>query len=343
MTARLLHLVGAAELGTLVVMIAVFVMHSLWVVLTARSAQRRLQQLRREMVRGASAEDRLAAPTSRARLRLYHQVLDELAASISGDGAQWIEQAARDTGLLDQAARWCQSRRWWRRLRGVRAFGLLGGGNDIVPARLGDSHPLVRAAAARWVALHPSPALADRLVAMLDDPERRCRLAAQDVLIRLGGSAAEPLAASLSRSANPGRALALNVATGIADARFLEPGLRAAGDPDPSVRAQAATLLAAVAGSRAELAILALLHDPSEPVRVAATHGVGVVNSWALAPDLAWQLTDPAWDVRREAALALRRLGPAGRLHLRRALVSPDPFAADMARQVLDLPGATAG
>jgi len=109
-----------------------------------------------------------------------------------------------------------------------------------------------------------------------------------------------------------------------------------------AVRAQAASLLAAVAGDKAEQALLGLLHDPSEPVRVAATHGLGVVRSWALAPNLARQLSDPSWDVRREAALALRSLGPAGRLYLRRALVSPDPYAADMAHQVLDLPSATA-
>ena len=342
MATGVLRLVGAAELGALSAMLVAFIAHSLRVVLTARPTERRLVELRQGIVRVVGGERGLPVPTSRAGLRLSHQALEELASSVSGNGAAWIEQAAREMGLLEQAARWCRSRRWWHRLRGVRSFGLLGGGEDLVPARLGDAHPLVREAAARWVARHPSPALAEALVAMLDDPERRCRLAAKDVLTRLGATAAEPLAAYLSRMACPGRVLALEVASGLADARFLGPGVRAAGDPDPSVRAQGATLLAAVAGGQAEQALLGLLHDPSEPVRVAATHGLGVVSSWALAPNLARQLSDPAWDVRREAALALRRLGPAGRLHLRRALVGPDPYAADMAHQVLDLPGATA-
>ena len=342
MAGGLLRLVEVAELGALSAMLVVFIAHSLWVVLTARPTKRRLVRLRQGMVRVVGGESRLVAPTSRRESRLYHQALEELASSISGNGAAWIEQAAREVGLSEQAAHWCRSRRWWHRLRGVRSFGLLGGGGDLVPARLGDTNPLVRAAAARWVARHPSLALAERLVVMLDDPERRCRLAAEDALIRLGATAAESLAAYLSRATTPGRALALKVATGLAGARFLGPGLRAAGDSDPAVRAQAATLLAAVAGGKAEQALLGLLHDPSEPVRVAATHGLGMVSSWALAPNLARQLSDPAWDVRREAALALRRLGPAGRLYLRRALVSPDPYAADMAHQVLDLPSATA-
>lgn len=340
MTGHLLRLVGIAELGTLSAMLAVFIVHGLWVVLTARPRERHLVALRQTLVH-VGRERRPAAPASRREWRLRRQAIEQLASSVAGNGAAWIEHAAGQMGLFEQAARWCRSRRWWHRLRGVRSFGLLGGGGDLVPARLGDVHPLVREAAARWVARWPSPSLAEALVIMLDDPDRRCRLAAEDALIRLGATAAEPLAAYLSRATSAGQVAALEVAGGIAEARFLGPGLRAAGDPAPAVRAQAATLLAAVAGVEAERALLGLLHDPSEPVRVAATQGLGSISSWALAPDLAGQLRDSGWDVRREAALALRRLGPAGRLYLRRALVSSDPYAADMAHQALDLPGAT--
>ncbi|MHB1989043.1 MAG: HEAT repeat domain-containing protein [Acidimicrobiales bacterium] len=61
-------------------------------------------------------------------------------------------------------------------------------------------------------------------------------------------------------------------------------GLRGAGDPDPAVRAQAAGLLAAVAGVEAEQALLRLIHDPSEPVRVAATRAWGwsALGHWPL-------------------------------------------------------------
>lgn len=339
MAAGLPYLVGIAELGALSAMFVVFIAHSLWVELTARPTQRRLAQLRQHMVSALGDQSPIIAPTSREDARFYRRALEELAATVSGAGAVQVEGAARELGLLDQAEHWCRSRWWWHRLRGVRLFGLLGGGGAIVPAHLGDTSPLVRAAAALWAVRHPSPRLAVRLIEMLDDPELRCRLAAKDALTRIGALASEPLAAYLLRASTSGRALALEVATGIADARFLEEGLCAAVDSDPAVRAQAATLLAAIAGDDAEQALLALLPDPSEPVRIAATHGLGVLGSWQVAPALARQLRDSAWDVRREAALALRRLGSAGRLYLRRALVDPDPYAADMARQVLDLPG----
>lgn len=342
MAAGLLRLAAIGEFGALSAMFVAFLAHSLWVALTARPTKRRLVQLRQDMVRVASrdsvGEGRISASGSRDHSRLYQQALGELASNLTGNGAAWIEQAAREMGLFDQAARGCRSRRWWHRLRGVRLFSLLGAGIDLVPARLGDAHPMVRAAAARWVVRHPSPVLVEGLVAMLADPEPRCRLAAADALIRLGATAAGPLAAYLSRVGAPRRELALKVAVGLADARFLEPGLIATGDPDPAVRTEATTLLAAIGGSGPEQALVHLLGDPSEQVRVAAAHGLGMLGSWAVAPDLARQLRDPAWDVRREAALSLRRLGAAGRLYLRRALADPDPYAADMAHQVLDLP-----
>jgi NAD(P)H-dependent flavin oxidoreductase YrpB (nitropropane dioxygenase family) len=80
-------------------------------------------------------------------------------------------------------------------------------------------------------------------------------------------------------------------------------------------------------------------------------------QEWALSPTLmrrqadvlieekvpvfASGLGDPAWVVRRNAALALRSFGPAGELLLNRALREQDAFARDIARQTLDLPEVT--
>jgi hypothetical protein len=63
---------------------------------------------------------------------------------------------------------------------------------------------------------------------------------------------------------------------------------------------------------------------------------------WQAGPKLADCMRDRTWRVRREAALALRSIGAPGALFLRRALKSDDPFAADMAQQVMDLPEAAA-
>jgi hypothetical protein len=47
--------------------------------------------------------------------------------------------------------------------------------------------------------------------------------------------------------------------------------------------------------------------------------------------------------VRRQAGLALRALGAPGELLLRRTVAGDDPFAADMARLLLELPPAPGG
>jgi hypothetical protein len=67
------------------------------------------------------------------------------------------------------------------------------------------------------------------------------------------------------------------------------------------------------------------------------------MGHWPAGPAVARLLRDRAWEVRRASGLALRRLGSPGQLLLRRALTDADPFAADMARQVLDLPGGAGG
>jgi HEAT repeat protein len=84
--------------------------------------------------------------------------------------------------------------------------------------------------------------------------------------------------------------------------------------------------------------LLDLLTDPVPEVRAAAAHALGKLGHWPAASHLAPLLRDHAWIVRRDAGLALRALGAPGLLYLRRSLTDIDHFAADMARQVLDLP-----
>ena len=338
MTSGLLRAVSFTVLGVLAAMMVAFVAHGVWMDMGARARRRQVGRLRQGIAALMGDPEALTTDWHPDRSRLYQQALNELAPSVSGATADWVEQEARSAGLTDAAARQCRAHRWWHRLRGVRQFELLGGGADIVPALLEDRHPLVRCAAVAWVMRHPTPALIARLVAMLDDPHRRCRFVAQDALVRLGRPVSQPLADYLATSRTPGRVLALGVAVGLGDPRFLQPALAAAADPEPAVRTLGAALLAAVTGPAPERALISLLEDPSDPVRMAAARGLGLLGSWKFAPRLAPLLRDPAWDVQREAALTLLRLGPAGLLYLRRELDGPNRSAADMARQVLDLP-----
>jgi HEAT repeat protein len=109
------------------------------------------------------------------------------------------------------------------------------------------------------------------------------------------------------------------------------------------VRTAAANLLGAIGGPESAARLIELLKDPESLVRAAAAHGLGRMQHWPAAAQLADGLQDSTWRVRRDAGLALRAIGAPGALFLRRALKGSDLFAADMAQQVLDLPAAAAG
>jgi HEAT repeat protein len=85
-----------------------------------------------------------------------------------------------------------------------------------------------------------------------------------------------------------------------------------------------------------------MVHDDDAGVRAAAAAALGRLGHWPSAAIIAPLLRDRAWIVRSQGALALRGLGSPGHLYLRRGLTDEDPFAADISRQVLDLPESSA-
>ncbi|WP_239307988.1 HEAT repeat domain-containing protein [Frankia sp. Cj3] len=337
---QLLRAVVATEALVLVLLLA-----ALAATASYAAARRRRDRARLARVMGSQAGGGTKTPAAElshrfAQLprRLRLATLADLTGPVHGTASELVLRRAGSADLIGEAAGWCRSRRWWRRLRAVRTLSLLGEGADTVPALFADPHPQVRAAAAAWAVDHPDPALADRLVDMLDDPMLRCRFAAKAALLRIGRRGVRPLVRYLTAPDVHRLASALEVAAGLAEPALLAPGLLHCRSPDPSVRSRAAEVVAAIGGAEAVASLAELLRDPDVTVRATAARGLGALGHWPAAPAVADALADPSWEVRRHAALALRRMGPAGYLYLRRALRQADPYAADMARQVLDLP-----
>lgn len=356
MTVDLLRLVLAVEMGLLVALLVELVTTVGWCGARRHGDQARLAgfvEAARAGLVGDGQTDDPAPALAALPSRLHPAAFTDLALSLNGTVSTRIGRMAQEGGMVAAATSLCHSRRWWRRLRGVRMLALVGAGTHIVPPLLADHDPRVRAAAAEWVADRRDGALADRLVRMLGDPAPRCRFAATAGLLRLGRASVAPLLEILTApAAHPERLpldavipldAVLDVAAAVAEPSLLAPGLVHCRDGDPRVRSRAATLVAAIGGADATFTLDGLLADPDAGVRAAAARGLGTLGHWPAAPALAVALTDPAFDVRREAALALRRMGPPGHLYLRRALREGDLFAADMSRQVLDLPTSAPG
>jgi HEAT repeat protein len=331
-----------AEALLVVLVAAVLVGRGGWL-----SAKRRIQGprlVRAARTISAAAEGRApdqAAVADLARLPRAAQIFafGQLGGNLVGAQKQGLCRIAAQAGLIEKAEEWCTARRWGQRLRGARLLTLLDGGHDVVPLLLDDPCPEVRAQAAQWVGAHPDPESIDRLLAMLGDRETLCRFTVKDALLRVGRPAIEPLLRHLTEVDGDPAAEALELAAGIADSRFLRPALTHCRASHVETRSKAATLAGAIGGSQATAVLIELLRDDAPEVRSSAAQALGRLRHWPAAGALAECLRDPAWNVRRAAALALRAIGAAGVLVLRGAMTDSDPFARDMACQVLELPG----
>jgi hypothetical protein len=283
-------------------------------------------------------EETLRSLPVRHQIRLF----TELVPSITGQSRDHLARLARDIGLIPAAERLARGRDWRGRLHGVRLLAAVGGGDGVVPPLLDDPHPAVRAEAVEWVASHPTPDLIERLVRLLPRTDRYGSFVVRDSLLRVGHGAIIPLARYLERHNGRYAEPALDVAAGMPDVRFASAALRLCRDPLPHVRARAAALAGAVGSEEAVDELQALVQDEDPEVRAAAAAALGRLGHWPSAQVIAPLLRDRAWIVRSQSALALRSLGSPGLLYLRKGLSDSDPFAADISRQVLDLPDSSA-
>jgi hypothetical protein len=329
------------ESGILVGSIVAFALHGSWLWWYRRVSRTHLAAARAALTAALGAASpaphELHLPlnlSTRLRIRL----LVELARNLDGVGRQQLTALASGLGLVTRAEKYCRSRFWWRRLEGARLFTLFGTGEMVVPALLQDRRVIVRTQAAEWAADHPTPDVISALLPLLGDEATLSRFTVQDSLARMGRPVVEPLADYIATHSGAAVEGGLKVAAGLGDPRLLGPALQRCRDREAPVRALAAHLIGTLGGQEGVDMLLSLLHDQAAPVRAAAARALGRLNHWPAATHLVALLRDPFYIVRREAGLALRALGAPGILFLRHSLDDEDQFAADMARQVLDLP-----
>jgi len=330
-----------AEALLAVLVVAVLLGRGAWLTARRRIQGPRLARAAQTVAAAAGGrEPDRAAVAELARLPRAAQIhaFGQLGDNLVGTQKRELCRIAAQAGLIEKAESWCTAMRWGQRLRGARLLTLLGGGDDVVPLLLDDPRPEVRAQAAQWAGEHPKAASIDRLLTMLGDPETLCRFTVKDALMRVGRPAIEPLLRHLSEADGNPAAEALELAAGIADPRFLRSGLALCRAPHVQTRSRAATLTGAIGGSQAIVVLTELLRDDAPEVRASSAKALGMLRHWPAAGALATCLRDPAWNVRLAAAVALRGLGAAGVLVLRKAMNDSDPFARDMACQVLELP-----
>jgi HEAT repeat protein len=80
-----------------------------------------------------------------------------------------------------------------------------------------------------------------------------------------------------------------------------------------------------------------MVEDRASGVRAGAARSLGQLGAGSAAVVLAPLLSDPVWQVRLFAGLALAQVGERGRAALRTAREGSDRFARDMATMVSGL------
>jgi hypothetical protein len=332
--------------GLLVVTLAATYGHSAFGALRARMLAGRIAAARRALAVVAESGG-LDADGATALRRLPFatrvDVIAGLAPSLTGEPRAALTRAAREAGLVAGAERDCASRSWRRRFRAVRLLTALGGGEDAVPPLLADRRIEVRTEAAQWAVEHPTPENVRRLVAMLGDEALLARFTVQDTLSRIGTPATPALVAAIRAARGDALLGALRVARGVPTAAVGVTAGQRAGDADARVREAVAWLLGQTGGPDGIALLERMLDDDAAVVRAAAIAALGRLGHWPAAARIAAGLRDRDWEVRRQAALALRALGAVGTVLLRRAARDDDRFSRDMATLALELPDAAVG
>lgn len=284
--------------------------------------------------RGDADAAEAAARLAKHRRSTVLTLVQRLAADLDGDAAVRLRRLVDAAGLDRQIRRRLKSRSWRRRAQGAGLANLLPAHDPLRTSLLDDPHPMVRARTAE--ALDPIQAgtCAERLVELLDDDVDAVKFAAQGALLQGGARVLDVLQAYLERADGSGVEWALEVAANLPDPRLV-PGIRRHLDaPEANRRAIATRALARWMDGTDELS--ALLADEDAVVRATAAEAVGLIGAQSLAAQVGRLLGDRSWLVRERAGRALASVGPAGVMTLRVHLDDDDPYAADMARQVLD-------
>jgi HEAT repeats len=245
-------------------------------------------------------------------------------------------RALRGGGLERALMRSVGSRRAIARGRGVlliARLGLQGSVSKVAPL-MRDPDADVRAAATWAMALISSPESVWALLHAL----RRGEVDPDRVVERLGTRrATRPLLDALELSSFAPVRGWIAEALGLAGGPEAAPALISLlGDTDEEVRLRACRALAGLAAPSSLHALIQAMRDESAAVRSQAARALGALGDEAAASELLKALGDPSWWVRGRASEALLAIGELGQAALRSsAKAHPDRYARDRAVEAL--------
>lgn len=229
---------------------------------------------------------------------------------------------------------------WWKRANGVRALGQLQNEafRSVFLRCLRDKHELVAVEAAKALGSIGDSRGLDALADMVRHPSRWAALLLAEVAQKIGPEGLRMVRLLVTDDPRPAvRATALDAVRIARDTGAVPRIQPLLASPEKELRIRTVKALSEMGAVEAVPDILKLLGDDAWEVRAQAVKAVGRLGGdEQVFRALRWALSDPSWWVRLNSAQALIGMGDKGRGVLTEvSRSSPDPFARDIALQVM--------
>lgn len=269
--------------------------------------------------------------------RLVRALLFDYMAQVDGVARERLIDGYRSMGMVDFDLELLESHVWEDRLHAMRRLFLVAGEDEVeaITRRSGDRHA-IQLLAAQTLARLGRPDAVARILRGITLRSRTMEQPVTAIVEALDPDDFEVVFADWDHVESPRvrRILLCHAAQlGIAGAEgFVE---EAAESDDMELRIAACTAAATLTDRASARMLERKLHDPHWEVRARAAQSLGKRREDEATDGLDALLDDPAFWVRQNAAIALRRLGDVGRARLQLAVdqLEARPGAADVAAQ----------
>lgn len=265
-------------------------------------------------------------------------VLLKQATYLRGSAGHRCRQAFEETGLVAKNVDLLRHRSGLVRAAAARRLALMRSPVARGPLflALDDANWDVRMAAARALISLRDMVSLRRLVAQLEQPTRFNSLRVAEMIVEMGSAAIPVLTEALPATSPAVQRLLVDILGDIGDRAAVPALLLLLSHTDAEVRTGAANALGRIGALAGAPGLARLLTDEAWFVRAAAAKALGRLRAVDSVPELAKCLRDSEWWVRLNSAEAMLAMGEEGAETLCEMVADPDGFARDMAVQTLE-------
>lgn len=333
------------EVGLLFVVLCVILLVHVYQNLARREAEKKEQRLRDFIVEAWKERKTLTMEELSLKKISFEELLDVIEsfdAKLHDQHWQQIKDALVVEYLIPEAEKNIASKKWQERLLALRCMALappsLIKENLILPL-LGDTLFSVRIAAASCLVSTGRLPLIERTLAAMQQEGRFGRYAYHAIFIE-GDASVYAYLEKLAESSKDQEqiVLCLELLANRVLHNYYPLAAKYIEAADPQLRYAATKLLKTVPGKESAELLCRRLDDSEDCIRALAIEAIGELKALNCLFKMAEKLTDPSWNVRFQAAWALKNLGAHGRFILYQQHPRKQPLAYEIAQHVLARP-----